>query len=130
MKLYVIGGKSGPIKIGISQSLTLRLKQLQTASPVRLSVLFAIDVPDEAARQVEGHIHSTLRMWLVNGEWFSCSADMAIEEIINSTKSVRPTMQAMCDYYNALIAQGVERWDAVDLTYRWERAATHKGIGK
>ena len=69
--VYVIGEMhgTGPVKVGVTTDVDHRLKQLQTGSPVPLSVLvrYAADTKREAHR-LECSIHKLLDP--VHGEWF------------------------------------------------------------
>lgn len=67
--VYAIQASGGPIKIGITWNVQVRLKELQTAHPGRLTVVGTSDRP-ETARQVERRIHQRLRTERIGGEWF------------------------------------------------------------
>ena len=65
-ELYFIGADEGPIKIGVSQNVEKRLKQLQTAHPHRLRILAVL--VGGALR--EGDYHARFAEHRLEGEWF------------------------------------------------------------
>src|SRR6476661_1387512 len=80
MSVYVIGSEAGPMKIGISANPTSRLATLQTASPVRLSLICAVQLDREMAVAAERLFHETHKRWRLNGEWFSMVQRVAVME--------------------------------------------------
>jgi hypothetical protein len=75
-------------KIGISKEPQKRLKQLQTASPAKLSIVKTYKVPSKVARKLEQQLHHMFWQSRVrcNGEWFEMSPDhiQLIEEWLNT----------------------------------------------
>lgn len=71
-KSWVYFIKSGPfVKIGVSDNVQARLESLQTASPYKLSVIAKIGCVDRrSAFDTEKKIHSLIKTFRVNGEWF------------------------------------------------------------
>lgn len=63
---FIRMGKTGPIKIGKSRGLGMRLDQLRTGSPVQLRVLAQIQAPDE----LETQLHAYFDEYRMEGEWF------------------------------------------------------------
>ncbi len=63
---FVQMGETGPIKIGKSRGLGMRLDQLRTGSPVQLRVLAQIQAPDE----LETQLHVYFDEYRLEGEWF------------------------------------------------------------
>lgn len=77
--LYVIQSVvGGPIKIGISDSPSERLSQLQTASPYKLQILECYDQKS----QLEKKIHKHLARYQMHGEWFREEALSVFHDII------------------------------------------------
>lgn len=62
----------GPLKIGSTRDLTLRVRAMNHASPNGMELLAAI--PGGRAR--EGFLHTALRAWHVRGEWFRSCPDI------------------------------------------------------
>lgn len=64
--------KSGPwIKIGVSDNVDARLASLQTANPVKLELLAKIGCASKSeAFAIEKKLHSSLRSYRAEGEWF------------------------------------------------------------
>lgn len=82
---YFIGGASGPVKIGRTNDLPRRLKELRVGSPIPLEVLGAVSLdalrcdgvdedgePDPAT--FEEHCHRQLARYRRHGEWFDRGA--------------------------------------------------------
>ena len=65
-------GDSGPIKIGQSDSPTLRMSQLQTANPAKLRMLWIY----EGSGYTEVEIHDLFKSDRIRGEWFKPSEDL------------------------------------------------------
>lgn len=80
--LYVIGAKSGPVKIGITSSLTGRLAQIQTGCPFLAVIWFVKPIfsRDLAARH-EAMIHKCYGGKRLAGEWFDIDAEEGIEAV-------------------------------------------------
>ncbi len=64
---FLQGVDGGPIKIGTTRGLAGRVAYLQTASPVRLRVLCAV----EGDRFIEQGLHESFAHLRLHGEWFS-----------------------------------------------------------
>ena len=80
--IYVIGGDTPPMKIGIAQIPTDRLAQMQTESPVKLTLYAAWAVNGKAsALRTEHAVHLLLRDRHSHGEWFNVSPDEAIAAV-------------------------------------------------
>lgn len=73
--VYFIGRKNsddGPIKIGITYNIPMRLRSLQTSAPYELECHdFFQKLPEGMAPRVEAHLHSMLRERRIKGEWFN-----------------------------------------------------------
>jgi hypothetical protein len=73
--VYFIRAKDGgPVKIGSSIHLLLRLKQLQANSPVELELVAAT----EGSARFEREVHSRFQHCRLHGEWFE-----PIDELLN-----------------------------------------------
>ena len=66
--VYFIGAVDGPIKIGMSQDPTERLRSLQTGSPVALRLMAV--VPSQEPEQLEVLLHARFGSLRMHGEWF------------------------------------------------------------
>ena len=51
--IYVIGGTEKPYKIGITNNLKRRLKDIQTGHPFKLQVHYSEEIPIEQVRLIE-----------------------------------------------------------------------------
>jgi len=68
-KVYFIGAAAemlGKVKIGTSQDVPGRLRQLQTGSPEKLQILATV----EGDASLEDHYHRRFRLQRRHGEWF------------------------------------------------------------
>ena len=80
--IYVIAASpEGPVKLGISNDASKRLKQLQTGQDKTL-VLYA----EEKCRATHTHLlekllHKQLAHYRIRGEWFEIDVDTAISEV-------------------------------------------------
>lgn len=74
--VYVIGGESGPVKIGIATDPGKRLAALRTAVPYEIFIHHSIQ--NECAHIIEKATHKELSSLRANGEWFTCAPDVAL----------------------------------------------------
>jgi hypothetical protein len=65
-RVYFIGGKEGPVKIGVSLNPGQRLENLQTASPEPLDLLAVVP----GGLQLERAYHEAFAHLRIRGEWF------------------------------------------------------------
>lgn len=79
MIYFIQAGENGPIKIGRSNDVEKRLKQLQTASAEKLKILWKYDVEND--KKVESELHKQLQHERIDGEWFRPS-----EEVLRTIK--------------------------------------------
>lgn len=80
--LYVIGAENGPVKIGITNSLTSRLAVIQTGCPFHAVLWFVWPLfSREEAAMHEQTIHLVYREHRLAGEWFDIPADQGREAI-------------------------------------------------
>jgi hypothetical protein len=70
--VYVIQeAGSGHIKVGYAQNPVIRLSELQTGNPHKLSIVYTEEFKDEEfTRQAEKLIHNYLQPTRLSGEWF------------------------------------------------------------
>lgn len=69
--VYFIRDGLGCMKIGISKDIRRRLKELQTANPVKLEYYYGLTVHSmKAARRIEKEIHEIFQKDRMFGEWF------------------------------------------------------------
>ncbi|MCW2405090.1 hypothetical protein M2336_001719 [Sphingobium sp. B1D7B] len=71
-KVYFIGGKSGPIKIGFTRDIEQRLQRIQMHSPVSVSVLHYF----HGTPRDELILHRKFEHIRQHGEWFSRRDDL------------------------------------------------------
>lgn len=82
MFLYVIGPVDGPHKIGITNSLRKRLTAFNGASPTRNYIHGFVHILSRAAaEQAERAAHENLSAHRLNGEWFDCTLEAALETL-------------------------------------------------
>jgi len=74
--VYFIRHPSGHIKIGYSKDVASRLRGLQTANPINLSLIGFVP----GTRQDERALHRKLGEWRSGGEWFMPSREV-VEEV-------------------------------------------------
>lgn len=80
--VYVIGRAEGPVKVGITTDLIARMRQMQTGSPFKLQLLYAMPCDDRAnAREHESAFHFVYAEHRLTGEWFNLDAQEAIEGV-------------------------------------------------
>ena len=78
--VYVIGDGHGNFKIGVTQEINERLRQLQTGNASLLVAVYLRHFASEAdARCCESHCHAALHLRSIHGEWFRCSSWDAID---------------------------------------------------
>lgn len=76
--VYFISNGRGAVKIGQTASnISIRLAQLQSASPYRLKVCALIDSSDQ--KRLEREIHKSLKDYRLEGEWFEMTEKQAVE---------------------------------------------------
>lgn len=73
--VYFVGGDAGPVKIGYTSELPLRLRSLRNQSPVPVRLLGAV----HGGRDVERAYHSQFASSRLHGEWFERSDDILDE---------------------------------------------------
>lgn len=71
--VYLIYNGNGHAKIGHTNDLERRLRELQTGSPHKLEVLLTIE--SNVAEKIESEIHHQLSNLRVEGEWFVFGAE-------------------------------------------------------
>jgi hypothetical protein len=96
MVLYFIGCNDHAIKIGFTDDVHRRLKQLQTGNPYELKLLHLID---NINPQLETFIHEFLEIEHIKNEWYSFED---INHIIRHLKA-GTTMQSIIFHYNPLL---------------------------
>ena len=79
VSIYVIGGATGPKKIGIARNPKARLSQIVSSSAAPVRILHSREMDDAAG--VEAHAHHLLSARWVRGEWFKVSLEDAISAI-------------------------------------------------
>jgi len=70
--VYFVQAGNGLIKIGMSLNVNSRIKALQQASPLKLSLLKTID----GGRKMEASLHKTFKHLRSHGEWFFPQQDL------------------------------------------------------
>lgn len=65
--IYIIGAKESPlVKIGTSDNVRRRLREIQNMCPVKLHVLWQTP----GCEQIERALHRRFKAWRKHGEWF------------------------------------------------------------
>jgi len=97
--VYIIGnGDNDYIKVGVSKDVEKRLKQLQTGSWSKLSVLYKSMVCSNAF-DIERLIHCSFEDKGVNGEWYDVHLDRAICAIENENHTLESSF--IKEYYKS-----------------------------
>lgn len=91
--VYVVGAVGHPIKIGVAVDPESRLAKLQTGSPARLVLHYAVSVLD--AFGVERASHATLSAHRLEGEWFDVSPEVAIEVVQRAAGTAASSMDVI-----------------------------------
>lgn len=78
--IYVITSTSAT-KIGISRNKVVRLQNLQSWVPEKLTLVWSAPGPQYSIKRVEAAVHADLSAHRLFGEWFAISPDVAIEAI-------------------------------------------------
>jgi hypothetical protein len=82
MPVYFIrAGESGPVKIGIADDVSARLRELQTAHHESLLVVRTVD----GAQDLEAAFHAAFRDRHIRGEWFSWD-----DRMLNACPEITP----------------------------------------
>ena len=88
-KLYILKIKDMPIyKIGVSQSVKRRMRDIQSALPFDSKLIALFDIND--AYQCEKEIHDLLKEYELRHEWFEIPADIYT--------IVKESIMAVCKY--------------------------------
>jgi hypothetical protein len=76
--VYVIrAGKRGPLKIGVTRSVSQRVKELQIGNPEKLRICYTIRCfTFQEARDLEAELHQTFGKYRLSGEWFQASTEI------------------------------------------------------
>ena len=83
--LYVIGREEGPVKVGITNSLTGRISAIQTGCPFRIKLLHAQPMRNrDHALLHERWFHASYEEKRLHGEWFDLEYELAVEMIETS----------------------------------------------
>ncbi len=113
-KVYIIGERdSNVLKIGIAHNTAKRLRNLRTANPYDIEILWERSIGSHA-RMIEQRVHVILACVRIRGEWFRISlpdAIAAIEETIES----EPLERMRREWRDAWQAR-IDRQIAVTLT--------------
>lgn len=85
--VYVMAIGDGPHKIGIARNVEARRRELQTAAPTQIEVVYAQSMDRAQAYDVEQSAHRMLRDSRMNGEWFDVTARQAVSAVALATIS-------------------------------------------
>ena len=78
--IYVITSASAT-KVGISRDKVVRLQNLQSWVPEKLTLVWSTPGPQHAIKRIEAAVHTDLSEHRLFGEWFAVTPDAAIESI-------------------------------------------------
>lgn len=106
--VYVIrAGDNGPIKIGMTDNVAARWKQLQSSNALPLSVEAAFPFSDrERARKIERALHASFSPGRLIGEWFR--PDSQAGHFLSGIRS-------MTDSHRARLVEQLDMWARQDL---------------
>jgi predicted GIY-YIG superfamily endonuclease len=82
-KLYIIQQKgTNTIKIGISDNVRRRVRELQTGSPHKLVVVRTLNCPDrDTAERLEKLSHRRYAKYRLEGEWFNLPPQKVVNDL-------------------------------------------------
>ncbi|MER8615990.1 GIY-YIG nuclease family protein [Mesorhizobium sp. M1409] len=90
--VYIVAhDPAGPVKIGKSTFLSVRLDGLQTGNPSQLYVFAAFLASHGQIRLMEARTHAALQGARLRGEWFAMPVDEAKQACRAAIKRYRPT---------------------------------------
>lgn len=90
-RIYVIGARNHPVKVGIAIDVEKRLSELQTGNPHKLRIFAKAYAPvGYRAREIEGRVHRALASCHTHGEWFDVTPDEAEECLRHIIDNLRP----------------------------------------
>ena len=91
-KIYIIGKEFGPpVKVGISDNVSKRLKQLQTGSPERLVIHYVFRCKTRRlAVLAESTFESLNRGKVRHGEWYNMDPMTAISLVEETLDCIKP----------------------------------------
>lgn len=120
MIYFVLSGCKKYIKIGCTDNLGLRMKQLQTANPLPLKVLFIM----EGSYQTEANLHQIFdKLRIKGGEWFSLKHDLkCLYKIFTGGFNVDFELKTVKDLLRVILV--VKTTEAANS----ERTARHKDL--
>lgn len=84
--VYFLTDDHGHVKIGKSNDMTQRLKELQTGNPYKLRILLTIGMNSETeAFMLEEELHRKFAKARLEGEWFKAEpvAEFLAQDVIN-----------------------------------------------
>lgn len=127
MPVYFIAEDENPnysalrIKIGYSQDVERRARQLQTGSPYRLKLMGEIRLPESEAKRLERALHKQYSEYRVIGEWFELDPNDVIDILKrNSTFAYIATNDdafEIIGYDKDAVPELVGAWQWGDLEY-------------
>jgi hypothetical protein len=90
--LYVLQGRHGLTKIGVSTNPNARLRQLRTASAFPIDFAFVAATPGTGF-DIERKAHATLAPHRLHGEWFHVSAGTAVAAVRGAAYRLRKPLR-------------------------------------
>ena len=82
---FIQSERGGPVKIGQTRDLKIRLMELQISHPYTLKILHVIE---GAGPSIEKELHREFAKHRLRGEWFEWSEDL--NKLINQLKKKNP----------------------------------------
>ena len=81
-RVYILGC-GDHIKVGIANNVQSRILELQIGNPARIVKLWeTVPMTRLEATRLERRVHQELADTRISGEWFECSADLAMSTIL------------------------------------------------
>ena len=107
--IYVMTDSSKSVKVGISKTPDLRLKQLKTGNSTISMVFTSKEVGN--SKTIESAVHAALSNHSIGGEWFSCDKHHAIRAIEGEINRIgKPTTEMRIDKGSVLASFKIDRW--------------------
>lgn len=80
-QVYILSNDNHKLKIGITENIQRRIKELENASGSKITLEF-LSIPTDYARKIEHILHYRLQTERLKGEWFSSSLESVLAILI------------------------------------------------
>lgn len=114
--VYIVQSESGAVKIGISNNVRARLRELQVGNHEALSLAYSLRVADkETALLLESALHARYPTQKLRGEWFSVNAAQVVADIRFAVAICR--IVSAVEYFEIVLTSQVDGvYDIAEMT--------------